>query len=144
MSDRVSNNGHKGHCRCNGVKMEASSAPHFASLCHCEDYRRSNAAPIVAFVGFKRTDIRWHETASLGKYVNGTVTRLFCNRCGSPVGHDDTRLIDDLYFYTGFMDQPEDYPPTWHGYTQHRLAWLSLNDGLPGVEGTTVTRNNVE
>ncbi len=124
--------------------MEASAAPHFSSLCHCEDCRRANAAPVVAFVGFKRPLIQWPETTSLGKYVNGSVTRYFCNRCGTPVGYDDAGLAEDLYFYTGFMDHPENYPPTLHGYTKERLAWLCLDDRLPGVESTTVTRNHVE
>ncbi len=127
---------HRGHCRCGLVVMEASSTPDFAVYCHCDDCRRATGSPVLASVGFPKIDIAWTSNSTVSRYVNGTASRLFCSNCGSQIAQEHESRSDMTFFNTGFMDNPEAYPPTAHTFAGDQLSWLSLNDDLPRAEKT--------
>lgn len=135
------NTSHRGHCRCGQVVMTANGQPVFSVYCHCDDCRRATGAPVLAAVAFMKTDISWKTDAGLKRHTNGTAHRLFCGECGSPVAQEHDSKSDRTYFNTGFMDHPEEYPPTAHTYEGEQLPWLELADELPRAPATlSITR----
>lgn len=122
---------HKGHCRCGGVKITAHGEPVFSVYCHCDDCRRSTGAPVLSAVAFMKGEYAWDESGTLKRYTNGKTQRLFCSNCGSPIAQEHESKDDRTFFNTGFMDNPESYPPTAHTFEGDQLPWLELADNLP-------------
>ena len=141
MSDGKSHGAHKGHCRCGSVAMRATGDPVFSVYCHCDDCRRATGAPVLAAVAFLKAGIEWESDIDLKRHTNGTAHRLFCSACGSPVAQEHDSAPDRTYFNTGFMDKPEQYPPTAHTYEGEQISWLKLSDTLPRAKATlSITR----
>lgn len=127
---------HRGHCRCGSVAMTAAGDPNFAVYCHCDDCRRSTGAPVLASVAFYKAVIAWEASNTLTRHTVGTASRLFCNQCGSPVAQEHESADDRTFFNTGFMAEPELYPPSYHTFAGQQLSWLALHDDLKRVEKT--------
>ena len=127
---------HRGHCRCGSVVMTANAEPVFSVYCHCDDCRRATGAPVLAAVAFMKEAIDWQATETLKRHTNGTAHRLFCGECGSPVAQEHDSAADRTFFNTGFMDEPERYPPTAHTFEGEQLSWLALKDDLPRAKTT--------
>lgn len=133
---------HRGHCRCEGVVISVSSEPEETVYCHCDDCRRSAGAPLIAAAGFKKKNVTWEASDTLAEYVSGSCTRFFCQRCGSPVAQTHESAAELIFFNTGFMDEPEKFPPTFHSFEGDQLSWLELTDSLPRYEKTKVIKAN--
>ena len=131
---------HKGQCRCGGVRIEATGAPGFMGYCHCDDYRRSNGSPVSAFVGFRPIDVKWLTKETLSKWRNGNYVRHFCKVCGAPVAYVDENAPEMIFFYSGFMVEPANFPPEHHSYHGEHIPWLILNDTLERFENTPYPR----
>lgn len=131
---------HRGHCRCGSVVIVARSEPELSVYCHCDDCRRATGAPVLASVGFPKMFISWEAAETLAHYKAGTATRLFCNRCGSPVAQEHDSAGHMTFFNTGFMDDPEAFPPTYHTFAGKKLSWLELHDDLPKFEKTILIK----
>lgn len=133
---------HLGKCRCGEVAIEATGNPHFSGYCHCDDCRRSNGAPLVAFIGFNREQFTWTSRETLAEWQNGTFARLFCKGCGTPIAYTDDAVPEMVFFYTAFMQDPEAFPPESHSYFSHKIEWLQTADDLPRHEQTSFPRTN--
>ena len=129
---------HTGGCRCGAVRFAAAGEPYHVSYCHCVDCRRASGAPVSAFVGFAADQISYEGTPA--RFENGTVTRTFCSKCGSPLAYLDAKLLDDVYFAIGAMDRPDIFRPTKHAYVSQKLPYLHIDDGLPQHARTSVPR----
>ncbi|NDW04567.1 GFA family protein [Jiella pacifica] len=131
---------HTGGCRCGAIRFSASADPHYAAICHCGDCRRASGAPFLAFVGFRRRDVRF-EGGEGKRYGRDPVARSFCETCGAPIAYEDTRLADEIFFNLGAMDRPERYEPTVQAFLPERLPFRCLVVDLPGHDGMSVPRN---
>ncbi len=131
---------HLGSCRCGSVAIEATHETHFTGYCHCDDCRRSNGAPIVAFAGFEKDQFEWTNKESLAEWCNGDFSRLFCKVCGSPIAYTDKKLSDITFFYIGFMKDASAFPPENHSYHNEKINWLELCDDLPKFNKTSYDR----
>ncbi|MGB7286966.1 MAG: GFA family protein [Salaquimonas sp.] len=133
---------HRGNCRCGGIKIVARGEIVLSVYCHCDDCRRAVGAPILASVGFLKDNVDWLSDKSLKRHTIGTATRVFCSECGTPVAQEHESAADNIFFNTGFMDNPQDYPPTYHTFAGQQLAWLKLSDDLPRVEKTLLIKTD--
>jgi len=131
---------HLGSCRCGSVAIEAAGKTHFAGYCHCDDCRRSNGAPVVAFAGFEQDQFSWTAKETLNEWCNGDFGRLFCKSCGSPIAYTDSQLSEVTFFYIGFMEDPAAFPPENHSYHNEKISWLKLGDDLPKFNKTSYDR----
>ena len=95
---------------------------------------------MLASVGFPKTAITWEADGTLKRYVSGTASRLFCGKCGSPVAQEHESAAELTFFNTGFMDQPEDFPPSYHTFAGQQIAWLQLHDDLPRNDKTILIK----
>ena len=111
------------------------------SYCHCDDCRRATAAPVTIFVGFAESSLTFADGARpVAHQATPSVSRLFCPDCGTPVAYQDRRLSNRLYFYIGVMRTPDRYMPTCHAFVAEKLAWLSIDDGLPRYDAFSQPR----
>ena len=131
---------HLGSCRCGGVAVKASGKTCFTGYCHCDDCRRSNGSPVASFAGFEQSKVEWDSRETLTLWNNGEFARHFCKACGSPVAYFDNKLPDVLFFYVGFMAEPNDFAPEHHSYHGRKIQWLALSDNLPKFEKTSYPR----
>lgn len=129
---------HTGSCRCGLIGAEARVDPFLCSYCHCRDCRKQTGAPVMAFVGFREHDLTWHGKPQTWRA--GGVERSFCGHCGSQIGYRDDQLPGEVYLSLGFMDAPENYPPTLHAFEARRLPFLHLADDLPRFSGFSIER----
>ena len=127
---------HRGHCRCESVVISVQAEPEASVYCHCDDCCRSTGAPVIASIGMPHDKITWEGSAHLGEYVEGTCTRTFCKECGTPVAQLHESAPELIFFYTAFMDKPEDFPPTYHSFEGQQTSWLKLVDDLTRYEKT--------
>lgn len=80
----------RGHCYCEGVHFEVQVPPPkeviFSVYCHCENCRRSHAAPLYQVVCVDAPNFRITRGQDLVvpfEKVPGSVRRSFCRECGT-------------------------------------------------------------
>jgi hypothetical protein len=84
---------HTGHCYCGGVSFEvevsAEAPPIFRSYCHCDDCRRSHAAPLYQVVAVDEDKFVVTQGDDLIKDApqkkEGGTIRSFCGQCGTRI-----------------------------------------------------------
>jgi len=72
-----------GGCMCGAVRY-AAPAPHCVIYCHCRDCRRHTGAPLVSFVGYQMSEIKWSGDARKIYKSSANLGRGFCGKCGTP------------------------------------------------------------
>ena len=133
MTDDMSSM-NSGKCRCGAYRFRVSEKPFLVSYCHCGDCRKSTGAPVAIFAGFKEDDVEiTGEEAAIYKAIP-EVNRLFCARCGTPIGYQDVRLPGEMYYYIGMLDNQRAIAPQLHAFVAERLDWLNIVDDLPRYE----------
>lgn len=125
-----------GHCLCGDVTWEASGAPTWNALCHCDSCRRAAGAPVVACLGMRREGFRWTGAEPVAFMSSPGNQRLFCGRCGSSMAFLGEDFPDEIFLYAASLSDPSTYRPEMHTHYGERLHWLALTDDLPRIEGT--------
>jgi|TARA_R100001369_G_scaffold80430_1_gene110801 hypothetical protein len=120
-----------GRCRCGKYRFRVFGEPFWVSYCHCSDCRKATGAPVAVFAGFKSDEVKlFGEKATTYKSIP-EVKRLFCSRCGTPIGYQDARLPGEIYYYIGVLEEQSKVVPQLHAWISERLDWLSIADDLP-------------
>lgn len=122
MSDQV----HTGGCLCGAVRFEIAGPPKWTGYCHCASCRKHTGAPVSAFAGFERGQVRM-TGQPLATYASSEgVKRGFCGVCGATVSYEGERWHSEFHVHVGAFDNPEDFPPKGQGFPEERLSWLHL------------------
>lgn len=122
-------------CHCARCRFVIAAEPLQVSYCHCADCRKATGAPVSVFVGFDAEAVVSEGGAPDVRQSSAHAERLFCSRCGSPIGYRDTRLANELYLYIGILDEPARFMPELHAWVTEALPWLHIADDLPQYEG---------
>lgn len=86
---------------------------------------------MAVFAGFRSDDVDVAgEKASIYQ-SRPEVERLFCARCGTPIGYQDVRLPGEIYYYIGMLEEQSKIAPQLHAWMAERLEWLDIADDLP-------------
>lgn len=121
-----------GHCLCGATTYAFDTgATLWQAICHCADCRRATGAPFVGWIGIRDGHWRWTGQAP-GKFASSPgVERCFCTTCGTPLTFASARWPNETHFLAATFDDPADYRPTAHVYTDDALHWaLGADDGL--------------
>jgi hypothetical protein len=121
----------QGHCLCGAIIFEADGAPLWSCFCHCESCRRNTSAPVTAFLGFRRTDVRFTGKPLRRFHSSPGVTRSFCADCGTPLAFEGERWPDEIHLYAASLAEPETFRPQGHVHWCEKLPWLLIDDDLP-------------
>ena len=121
----------KGHCLCGQTTFTFTGEPTWVVNCHCESCRRNCSAPYTTFIGVPRenTEMKgWYLRAY--KSSDG-VKRWFCRHCGTPMAYDAKSDEKNIHYYVNALENPEQFQPSAHLFTEEQLSWVHLADDLP-------------
>ena len=125
-----------GGCLCRAIRYRAGSTPTVSMVCHCRSCRHAAAAPAVAWVTFPTSALSFVQGSPAAFRSSPSVTRTFCPSCGTPLTYVHGNRADEIDVTTCSLDDPDAFPPTYHAWLEHRVAWLRLGDGLPAFATT--------
>jgi len=119
-----------GGCLCGAVRYRARGAVRWVVHCHCRWCQRVSGAAFLTYVGFRTEDLEWTVGAQTIYRSSEEVARGFCARCGSSLTFSRAGR-GNVDICAGTLDDPNGILPQEHIFTDHKLAWLHLDDGLP-------------
>jgi hypothetical protein len=120
-----------GGCLCGAVRYRVTTRPgDVADYCHCSQCRKAGGAPVLAWVQVPPDCFTVTRGAARAFVSSDRATRWFCGDCGSPLYMTD-HASRSVGVTLGTLDDPNAVPPTVHGWTSARLAWLHIADSLP-------------
>jgi hypothetical protein len=115
-----------GRCLCGAIRFTADGPPKWTGYCHCESCRRHTGAPVSAYAGFERANVRFIEGALARFSSSPGVHRGFCSICGSTLTYEGERWPSELHIHVGAFDDPGPYAPQGHAFVGERLVWFHL------------------
>ena|SRR5690242_1552181 len=122
-----------GGCLCGAVRFEGKAFLHSAYYCHCTTCQKSTGEPFEIGVPIKTGTLRftkgeptYYQSSNFGK-------RGFCAKCGSRLVWAPANSSDGWGTNVAVcsLDNPADVRPRYHTYTDTKLPWLHIPDGLP-------------
>ena len=120
-----------GGCLCGAVRYRITGKPTNTMICHCESCRRAAAAPVVAWLTFPKSRMRWSKGKPVAFRSSPPVRRTFCGACGTPLTYTHERSPKAIDVTTCSLDAPDAFPPTHHSWLSDDLAWVRFGDRLP-------------
>lgn len=112
-----------GGCQCGRIRYTAALENDEAGLCHCSMCRKATGGFASAIVQVDPDAVSW--THAPDAFDSSPIAqRLFCRRCGSPLGWRprDGGIMD---LTLGSFDDPSPFMPVAHGGGERILeAWL--------------------
>jgi hypothetical protein len=121
----------QGGCLCGAVRYQVEGEPLASGICHCRTCRKAASAPTLPFVVFPAGRFAFTRGEPAEFRSSPPVRRSFCVRCGAPLTYrseDEPGTVDVM---TCTLDDPEAFPPAFHVWTSHALAWERGADSLP-------------
>lgn len=127
-----------GGCHCGAVRYEARGEPVYVPYCHCESCRKITGAPVVMFVMFEKSQVRFTR-GERKKYASSpAVRRSFCPDCGTPLTYEGDwggKTIVEVHVST--LDDPQKFQPDRHTFFAERLDRFDVADNLPRFNGSS-------
>ena len=122
-----------GRCLCGDIRYEITEPALGSMYCHCRMCQKFTGAPLMAGTTFKTTAVRI--THGQPKYYKSSIIaeRGFCADCGSSLFYRGLIGVwtEWLMVFTASLDDPENYPPTYHLGVESTMPWLDFHDDLP-------------
>lgn len=124
-----------GGCLCGAVCYEGTGKPLKVANCHCSMCRRHSGATYLTYGAFRRESICFTKGYPTDYRSSKDAIRGHCGNCGSPLTFVFDTDPDTIWLTVGSFDFPDQIRPTEHWYVTDKLAWVSLDDGLPQWPG---------
>jgi hypothetical protein len=128
----------KGGCFCGAIRYRVQGEAIARTLCHCRSCRRATGGASVAWAVFANDafdmltgEPKWHSSSP-------GVAWGFCGECGSLVLYRRDSRPEHTDVTTVSLDEPDAFPPTVEIWTEHKLAWETLNPDLPHKPRSTL------
>ncbi|NQU57140.1 MAG: GFA family protein [Rhodospirillales bacterium] len=120
----------EGGCQCGQIRYSVSGAPNNTTNCHCSQCRMAAGAPYVTWSEFPAEAVTFISERPQFYRSSDAAERGFCPACGTTLTfcYIDGNGID---IATATLDDPSIFPPQKHIWTRSKVAWVSINDGLP-------------
>lgn len=120
-----------GGCLCGSIRYEAAGEASDITHCHCRTCRRASGASFVTWASFAMNGFKFTSALPASYQSSENVRRSFCSSCGTPLTYRRLDLPDTIDVTLGSMDDPDQLRPQDHTWTESRLSWVVLADGLP-------------
>ena len=124
-----------GRCLCGAVRYSLTSQPLAVAACHCTQCRRqSGAAYSVNLIVRASTMetvgelVSWQDTETES---GAPLSRDHCKTCGSPIRSVPSASPKLIAVKAGTLDDPAPFAPAMHIWTDSKLPWVALPDGIP-------------
>ena len=120
-------------CHCSGVEFKATFPSRFVAHCYCESCRRTHAAGVVTWIGFKKSQVETTRGMELIKsYESSPNTwRKFCTHCGTRLAFESSRDVqwaDEFHMPLALFVTPVDRAPHANSFAEERPAWAPFHE----------------
>lgn len=124
-----------GGCNCRAIRYTLDRAPLAVVACHCTSCRRQSGAAYSVNLLVHATSMTvngnlasWidHDTES-----GQPLAREFCGQCGSPIRSVPSASPGFYAVKAGTLDEPDAFAPVMHIWTESRIDWVAIPEGLP-------------
>ena len=130
-----SKNGHNGQCFCGSIKFSVTGETFWSAICHCNSCRLTSGAPVMAWTGFIKEQVKWKGSARKEFSSSESVARGFCGTCGTTLSYSGDKFgSENIFISTTTFENPEIFAPTEQVFSCESLSWLSLDDSIPKVD----------
>jgi hypothetical protein len=121
----------RARCHCGGVEMVADFPSRFVAHCYCASCRRTHAAGVVTWIGFKKNQVRvTRGTELIRDYESSPGTqRRFCGHCGTRLAFESThgKWADEFHMPLALFVTPVDRAPGGNSFPEERPDWAPFN-----------------
>lgn len=132
-----------GRCFCGEVQFKVTGPDMFACHCHCESCRRASGAPFVTWTTFARDKLVFTSGTIVEHHSTAGVTRGHCGVCGTSLTYEHVDRAGQIDITLASLDDAPQIEPRAHIWVEDKVAWLSIDDGLPQYQ-TTATAGAVK
>jgi hypothetical protein len=121
---------HEGGCLCGAVRYRVRGAPIVTTNCHCSMCRGAAGAPFVTWSEFPAEAVAVTKGEAAWYGSSDAAERGFCAHCGTALffTYIDADTIDVA---TATLEDPAAFPPQDHIWTDSKVGWIDIDDGLP-------------
>jgi hypothetical protein len=127
-------NKYTGGCACGAVRYQSKSEPLASFHCQCRQCQRASGTGHASLIAVPAKDVAvqgalsfYDQTADDGS----TVSRGFCQLCGSPVLGKTTGHPDILLIAAGSLDDPSIFEPEKIVWSCSKQPWDFVDPQLP-------------
>ena len=117
-----------GGCQCGAVRFRVKGALGDASICHCRMCQKAFGAFYAPLVSQGDATLEWTRGAPQSFDSSNHAARLFCGKCGTPLGFD---APDGIGLAIGAFDDPASIIPERQWGTEAKLPYIAALDALP-------------
>ena len=124
----------EGSCLCGTVRFEVDGPLDDVSHCHCSMCRKAHGAAFATYANVPSARHRFTQgEAALKAYrSSGTVERVFCSQCGSPMlWRDAVHYPGSTSFPLGALPGDVPVPAQRHIFVGSKAAWYEIHDRWP-------------
>jgi hypothetical protein len=129
----------EGGCACGEVRFRAEGEPIFVNNCHCRLCQRQTGSTSVVNAFFESDRLRvtqgqlTEHTLKAGSGGDHTMAR--CAECGTAVFSYYPRAGRlGIGVRVGSFDDPGAFTPTAVVFTESKMPWVTLPEGIPAFE----------
>jgi hypothetical protein len=122
----------KGSCLCGEVEYSIVDSLKYAGYCHCSQCRKLTGSPFSASGGVANSDftiLKGEDRFTCFEKVEGSPT-YFCNNCSAFI-YGEVSAHKMTYVLLGTLSESPSLKPQWHVYTNYKVDWYEISDGLP-------------
>lgn len=128
-----------GGCFCGAIRYETDGVPFDLTNCRCSICRRISGAPFVAWFSVRRDTFRLVRGSPASFKSTPQALRSFCAQCATPLTFEHQDHRDEIDVTLCSLDKPDQFAPSDHTHVDTKLAWVSLDDGLPAYPEARTT-----
>jgi len=121
----------EGGCFCHAVRFRVTGDPLAVGHCHCLHCRRTNAAAFVTWAEFPSSAFAWLKGTPATYTTRPGIVRTFCRDCGTQLTWHNEAAPASIDLTVCSLDDPGGIAPQYHVWTDRKLSWVALDDGLP-------------
>jgi hypothetical protein len=121
----------RGRCLCGQLRFEARGPWSGLCFCHCESCRRFAGAPLVAWGTVARGHFRVVQGELAQVATSPGIARGYCPHCLSALTYARDDEADTIDIALVALEDATGLAPERHIWTEDKLDWVILNDGLP-------------
>ena len=122
-----------GKCLCGKVTYESHAEPITIFNCHCEDCRRATGSVFGTNLFVPEDKVEIIGEVSSYSHISdsgSTMTKKFCNNCGSLLFGKNSAKINVISIRAGTVDQVELIKPVVNLFMDSRVPTTSINKDL--------------
>ena len=134
----------EGGCLCGAVRYRINGEPVASGICHCRTCRKASSAPTLPFVVFRADQFAITRGSPTEFQLVASCHAHLLRPLRLPAHLQTADEPDRIDVMTCSLDDPEAFPPTFHVWVSHRLAWAPVADGLPAYPTTRSAGQPVE